>query len=82
MNYFGVLLTAVNEKEVYSFLRDALMQDCVAIVPARGPASYLTGEWLYANSINGSLDRFVGVEEILRGGERVYRADFHGGRIG
>jgi Domain of unknown function (DUF5680) len=83
MNYFGVLLgAALDEKKVYGFLRDALMQDCVGIVPARGPTSHADGDWRYSNSVNGELDGFVGLEEIFRAGEPVYRAQYHGGCIG
>lgn len=82
MNYYGyVLEPSVSEKDVYAFLREALMQEYADILPVRGPKSYENGGWRYANTADGELDRFTGKEEIHRGDELLYRADYHGGFI-
>ncbi len=83
MNYYGyVLIPSVNEKDVYKFLREALMQEYADIIPVRGPKNYENGNLRYVNFIDGTLGRFVGKEEIYNGNELWYRADYHGGFIG
>jgi hypothetical protein len=82
MNYYGyVLEPSVNEKEVYDFLRQALMQEYSDIIPVRGPKSHAKEEWRYKNMPEGGLDRFAGKEEIYRDDELLYHADYHGGFI-
>lgn len=82
MNYYGYILAEfTNEKELYGFLRQALMQESSDIIPVRGPKSHQNGDWEYNNSADGELDRFTGVEEIYKAGVLVYRANYHGGFI-
>lgn len=83
MNYYGyVLIPSVDEKEVYKFLREALMQEYTDIIPVRGPQDYEHGRLRYINSVDGALGRFVGKEEIYCDEVLWYRADYHGGFIG
>jgi hypothetical protein len=83
MNYYGyVLVASLSEKEVYDFLRKALMQEYADILPVRGPKNYESDGWRYTSSPVGTLDRFTGKEEIFRDTELIYRADYHGGFIG
>lgn len=82
MNYYGYVLNKdVSEKDVYGFLRKALMQEYSGIIPVRGAQNYEDGNWRYTNSPQGDIDRFTGVEEIYHNDELVYRADYHGGSI-
>ncbi|MBI2087068.1 MAG: XRE family transcriptional regulator [Candidatus Zambryskibacteria bacterium] len=82
MNYYGYVLNPeVSEKDVYSFLRKALMQEYSDIIPVRGAGSYENDGWQYRNTPEGNLERFTGVEEIYRQKELVYRAHYHGGSI-
>ena len=38
MNYYGVIVSEqIDEKTLYGFLRDALMQECGDLIPIRGP---------------------------------------------
>jgi len=81
-NYFGfVLADDVGEKDVYDFLRKALVQDYDDIIPVRGPAKFSDGEWSYQFSVNGGLENFAGQEEILLNKKVVYRCLIHGGFI-
>lgn len=80
MNYYGYILSeSTNEKELYGFLRQALIQEYSDIIPVRGPSSYQQGDWEYTNTSDGSLDRFTGFEEIYRAGVLVYKCHYHGG---
>ncbi|MFZ5390728.1 MAG: DUF5680 domain-containing protein, partial [Patescibacteria group bacterium] len=47
MNYYGQVLSGeANPKEVYSFLRSALLEVRV-VRPFRGPAEFVRGDWEY-----------------------------------
>lgn len=82
MNYYGYVLNpTISEKDVYDFLRKALMEEYNDIIPVRGPQSFADNDWSYTNSPVGDLGRFTGKEEILYKQEIVYRADYHGGFI-
>lgn len=82
LNYYGYILSEMtNEKELYSFLRQALMQEYSDIIPVRGPKNHQQNDWEYNNSAKGELDRFTGTEEIYRAGVLVYKCHYHGGFI-
>ena len=81
-NYFGFILDdEIGEKEVYNFLRKALMQEYQDGIPVRGPAKFSDGEWTYQFTAKGGLENFVGQEEILLHAKIVYRCLIHGGFI-
>lgn len=82
MNYYGYVLDqSQSEKEVYDFLRKALMQEYDDVIPVRGAKNYKEDGWEYHNAPDGTLERFTGVETIYRDNKLVYRADYHGGLI-
>lgn len=82
LNYYGYILSKdIDHKELYGFLRKALMQEYSDIIPVRGPKSYQDGDWEYNNSSIGDLSRLTGVEEIYKAGVLIYKADYHGGFI-
>jgi hypothetical protein len=82
MNYYGYMFyPETDEKELYGFLREALMQEYSDIIPVRGPKVFENSEWKYTNEAKGELDRFTGKEEIYFNGKLVYGADYHGGYI-
>ena len=82
LNYYGYILSeTTNEKELYGFLRQALMQEYSDIIPVRGPKNYQNNDWEYNSSADGELDRFTGIEEIYRAGVLVYKCHYHGGFI-
>ena len=81
-NYFGFVLDEnINEKEVYDFLRLALMQEYDDVIPVRGPSHFSADDKEYRFVVNGDLANFSGTEEILFGGEVVYRCFVHGGFV-
>ncbi|MFA5838433.1 MAG: DUF5680 domain-containing protein [Candidatus Paceibacterota bacterium] len=84
MNYNGFILDEnenIDEKEVYSFLRKALIQDYNDIIPVRGPKNFKIENYEYKNNISGTLGKFGGREEILKDENVIYYAIFHGGFI-
>lgn len=82
VNYFGfVLADEVSEKDVYDFLRQALMQDYDDVIPVRGPKNFSADNKEYRFSTEGDLTNFSGKEEISFGGKVVYRCFVHGGFI-
>lgn len=81
-NYFGFVLDEnISEKDVYDFLRRALMQEYNDIIPVRGPAKFSDSEWTYQFTAKGGLENFAGQEEILLKSKVVYRCLIHGGFI-
>lgn len=81
-NYFGFVLDEkISEKDVYDFLRRALMQEYDDVIPVRGPANFSSDEKEYRFVVNGDLINFSGTEEILFGRKVVYRCLIHGGMI-
>jgi hypothetical protein len=82
MNYYGYIFSeTTNEKEVYGFLREALMQECKNIIPVRGPEKCESGDWKYENSVDGELSRFSGIEKIFKDDRLLYQGSYHGGFI-
>jgi hypothetical protein len=81
-NYFGLMLDDdVDEKEVWIFLRKALMREYNNIIPLRGPKEFSENNWEYKFSAIGDLARFSGKEEIFYEGRLVYQLVIHGGFI-
>ena len=81
-NYFGFILNdKVSEKEIYDFLREALMQESGSAIPVRGPAHFSSDEKEYRFAVDGDISNFSGEEEISIGGKVVYRCFVHGGMI-
>jgi hypothetical protein len=82
MNYYGVIVSEqTDEKTLYGFLRDALMQECGDLIAVRGPKLFRANEWSYTNAPEGELAQFTGSEEIHKAGQLVYRAHYHGGLV-
>lgn len=81
-NYFGFIIeNKVNEKEVYNFLRKALMKKYSSKIPVRGPKKFSQSNWTYKSNIKGDVSRFVGKEEIFLKGKIIYCCFIHGGFI-
>ena len=81
-NYFGFVIDEkVNEKDVYDFLRQALMQEYDDVIPVRGPSNFSADDKEYRFSADGDLSNFSGKEEISFDGKVVYRCLIHGGFI-
>lgn len=81
-NYFGFVLDdKVGEKDVYDFLRKALMQEYDNVIPVRGPSNFSADDKEYRFVAEGDLANFSGKEEISFGGKVVYRCLIHGGMI-
>ncbi|WP_445216254.1 DUF5680 domain-containing protein [Bradyrhizobium sp. Pa8] len=67
--------------EVYKFLRQALLGVRVE-EPYRGPRLFQQGGMIYRNEVEGSLDRFHGVETISRhDGAPLYELRYSGGLL-
>ena len=82
MNYYGVIvLEQIDEKTLYGFLRDALMQEYGDLIPVRGPQLFRANEWSYTNAPDGEISQFTGSEEIHKAGQLVFCAYYHGGFV-
>lgn len=82
MNYYGyVIKESMDHKAVYSFLKKALRVGIEDGMPLRGPDMWVTEIFKYIFILEGSPQRFSGLEEIFFKGELVYKAFVHGGWI-
>lgn len=77
MNYMGRVLGGEFSGD---FLKEALMRG-TQDMPQRGPALYAKGAYTYHCRVDGDMDWFIGQEEILLSGRRIYECRFHGGKI-
>lgn len=81
MNYYGRTLSrAINTKELYGFLRQAMKQVSIER-PFRGPKRLEDGRYRYEDTNTGDTQDFQGIERIYYNNEEVYRLDYHGGII-
>jgi hypothetical protein len=81
LNYYGFIEThLISEKEVYSFLKNALLK-VESRFPFRGPNIYKEDDFEYFLDVVGTLERFVGKERIDHNGQTIYTGFFHGGII-
>jgi len=81
MNYCGCILEKIiNEKDVYSFLKRALME-MREEAPFRGPAEFTNNNYQYTSSFLGDVSSFVGIENIYLDKNKIYELNFHGGII-
>lgn len=77
MNYAGRVLS---DRFSGDFLKEVLSA-VTREYPFRGPLAYQSGPYSYRCRVEGDFEWFLGSEEILCGGLRVYECNFHGGRI-
>lgn len=81
-NYYGFILDShYTPKQIYNFLKKALVQEYDDLIPVRGPKMFKDGNWTYQNSVDAKLDNFSGKEEILLNDKVIYRCLYHGGFI-
>jgi len=81
-NYYGYIQDVnLSVKQVYGFLKEALIQEYNNIIPVRGPKSFKNDKFEYQNQVSGDLSNFEGAEIILYNGRPVYKAFYHGGLV-
>ncbi|MEK7464475.1 MAG: DUF5680 domain-containing protein [Patescibacteria group bacterium] len=81
MNYQGSILDkTISEKEVYGFLKKALL-NVTEEMPFRGPSEFTQNDYSYKCEFEGYLELFRGTETILYKSMKIYELSFHGGII-
>ncbi|MCP3477518.1 DUF5680 domain-containing protein [Bradyrhizobium sp. CCGUVB1N3] len=84
MSYSGGARSDIDDRatllSIYQFLRQALLAVSVDM-PYRGPASLTADDLAYRNDVEGSLERFHGVEVIAQGGVDLYELRYGGGLL-
>lgn len=80
MVYFGLISDSTLQKEIYTFLKKALL-NFTEDLPYRGPKEMAEGAWKYTNYVTGDFDSFFGEEVIFYEGKEVYRAKYQGGLV-
>ena len=81
MNFYGgVISDNVSAKEVYEFLKKAMLlikEDR----PFRGPSDFKENGWHYTDKSEGDIENFKGKEKIYYKEELVYGLEYQGGLI-
>lgn len=77
MNYYG---NEINDKFSSAFLR-LVLSNVKKDKPYRGPSVFKDGDYTYICSVEGTLECFIGKEEIFFIEEKVYECKFCGGII-
>lgn len=62
------------------FLKEAL-RHVAPDMPYRGPARYVSGDYVYTCEVTGDFAWFQGHERVTRQGLEIYECYFHGGLI-
>ena len=78
MCYSGGMLD--DQATLGGFLKEA-MRHVSADRPFRGPDTYRSGDYEYADESHGSVERFWGVERITYRGRLIYDLRYSGGFI-
>lgn len=79
MNYRGeVVSDLVAAESIYEFLRRALSK-IPEDKPFRGPHLFKEDDFEYENEVEGTIEKFKGIEKIFFKGRVVYVAFYHGG---
>ena len=84
MNYHGVTFDMnLSEETMDKALRPALMQvgNDKDILPVRGPKKFENDGYVYTFNSEGTIENFIGVEEIYKDNKLIYRLECHGGYI-
>lgn len=85
MSYSGGARAEITDRDtflaIYKFLRQALLGVSVE-EPYRGRRMFEQGDMIYRNEVEGTLDRFHGVETISRlDGRPLYELRYSGGLL-
>jgi len=85
MSYSGGVRAEITDRDtllaIYKFLRKALLHVSVE-EPYRGPHLFEQGVMVYRNDVEGSLDRFNGIETIaVQDGALLYELRYSGGLL-
>ena len=84
MNYYGVTFDMnLSEETIDKVLRPALMQvgNDKDVLPVRGPKKFENEGYVYTFSSEGTIENFIGIEEIYKDNKLIYRLECHGGYI-
>jgi len=81
MNYYGKILSnIVSAKEIYNFLKTALLK-IDHKKPFRGPSNLSNNNFKYKNKAQGNLEEFKGLEKIYYKKDLIYQLDYQGGLV-
>lgn len=80
MVYYGFVYPGLVNKDVYAFLIESLSNSTPEI-PYRGPRLFERNGWRYENELTGDVEKFSGIEKILKEGACVYEASYIGGLV-
>ena len=69
-------------KQTFTFLKKAMIAGKeTPDFRTRGPSKLADGDWIYTSTMDGTVQRFKGHEEIHFKGKKVFTHDFVGGLV-
>lgn len=80
MVYYGWVEKGASTKEVYPMLAEALRKSSPDL-PYRGPKEYVNGDLKYVNTVDGTVENFIGEEFILKNEAIIFQTSYCGGLI-
>ncbi len=84
MNYYGYSTQEnLSEDTIDNALRPALMQvgKDKSVLPVRGPSKFINGEYTYTFEQTGTIENFIGLEQIYKNDKLIYELHCAGGII-
>lgn len=84
MNYYGITLDdSLGEEAMDKALRPALMKvgEDTSVLPLRGPSRFENQGYVYKFKTEGTIENFIGIEEIYKDDKLIYKLNCHGGII-
>lgn len=82
ITYYGWVRENADFGAAYTFLRNSLKEGVKSQSTLhRGPECYKEGDYVYTNSVKGTIENFELVEKIFLGEVEIYSAKFMGGLV-
>lgn len=72
-------LTDLAEANVLGGFLQSALRNVPTSYPFRGPLEHRESDYLYKNTPSGDVNRFSGIEHIIRGGDILYELNYCGG---
>lgn len=67
------------DKATFAFLKKTMLAKVTGSFCPRGPPELIDGDWKYASTLTGDIQKYKGSETIYFKGEKVFTHDFFGG---
>jgi hypothetical protein len=81
LSFYGATTTGRAIPPDFPRFHKAALRRATVSAPFRGPARYREGDFVYLNSVTGSLEEFKGSERVLFRSKEIFHLTYHGGLL-